>query len=473
MDIHSGSVEVCPHQCLIYDGDLSAQLAVVVPFLRDGLRDGWQCIYGSSPEAVRLVEAALASEGVDIEREKRRGALVLSSELAHLKEGKVDPAAMVAAVRAFVDQSLVAGFRGLCGAGDVGWEFGDAANFERVFEYEALLDRACSDLPVRFLCQYHRASVPGAALRDALVTHRDVYIGERLNANNMFYFPPELLREKRQGRGESEIADWLYQQIERKLDRDRAQHAVVHALERRLTERTAELDVANRQLKAFSYSLAHDLRAPLRAISGFGAALAEDWRHRMDADGRESLDRMLGAAKRMGDLIEGMLVLGRAVESDLERVSIDLSALAYEVGGEMRDGAPARAVELIVEDGLRAVGDPLLLRVMMTNLLSNAWKFTAQRPKARVEVGRQSSEHGSAIFFVRDNGAGFDAQQAHRLFGMFQRLHRQEDFPGTGVGLATVERIIARHGGRIWAESESGKGAVFFFSLPQANGALH
>jgi signal transduction histidine kinase len=265
----------------------------------------------------------------------------------------------------------------------------------------------------------------------------------------------------------------MYQQLERKLNTERARGATAYELERRLSERTAELDVANRQLKAFSYSLAHDLRAPLRAISGFGAALAEDWRDHLDPDGRESLDRMLGAAKRMGDLIEGMLVLGRAVESDLQRVSVDLTALAYEVGGEMRDVAPARAVELIVEDGLRAVGDPVLLRVMMTNLLSNAWKFTARRPNARVEVGRQASEHGSATFFVRDNGAGFDAQQADRLFGMFQRFHRQEDFPGTGVGLATVERIISRHGGRIWAESEPGKGATFLFSLPQANGALH
>jgi signal transduction histidine kinase len=472
MDVHAGPVGTY-HQCLICDGELSAPLPVIAPFLQAGLRDNWRCVYVGSPEGVRLVEAALVAKGVDVEREQRRQALILSSDLSHLKDGKVDPLSMVAAVRASVEASLAAGFQGLCGAGDVGWEFGDEANFDRLLEYEALLDGACLSLPVRFICEYRRGSVPGGALRDALVTHRAVHVGQRLDANNAFYFPPELLQEKRKGRGEAEIAEWMCRQIEHRLDSQRAEGAIAYELERRLSERTAELAVANRQLKAFSYSLAHDLRAPLRAINGFGAALAEDWRHRLDPDGRESLDRMLGAAKRMGDLIEGMLVLGRAVESDLQRVSVDLTELAYEVGGEMRDVAPARSVELIVDDGLRAVGDPLLLRVMMTNLLSNAWKFTARRATARVEVGRRASEHGSATFFVRDNGAGFDMQQADRLFGMFQRFHRQEEFPGTGVGLATVERIISRHGGRIWAESAPGKGATFFFSLPQANGALH
>jgi signal transduction histidine kinase len=212
--------------------------------------------------------------------------------------------------------------------------------------------------------------------------------------------------------------------------------------------------------------VSHDLRAPLRAISGFGSALAEESGDRLDPAGRENLERMLCAAERMGDLIEGMLVLGRAVESDMRRVSVDLGALAQEVARDLRAAEPGRSVDLVIGGDLRVMGDPVLLRAVITNLLGNAWKFTSHGPQARIEVGRRETPGDGTVFFVADNGVGFDMQYAGKLFGAFQRLHGQDEFPGTGVGLATVERIISRHGGRIWAESRPGEGATFFFSLP-------
>jgi signal transduction histidine kinase len=158
-----------------------------------------------------------------------------------------------------------------------------------------------------------------------------------------------------------------------------------------------------------------------------------------------------------------MLVLGRALDGELARAPVDLTALARELGDELREAEPRRAVELVVHDGLAAVGDPVLLRAALANLLGNAWKFTARRPRARVEVGR-----AGAAFFVRDDGAGFDMAHVGKLFGAFQRLHREDQFPGTGVGLATVERIVSRHGGRIWAEGRPDEGATFYFTLPEA-----
>jgi light-regulated signal transduction histidine kinase (bacteriophytochrome) len=212
--------------------------------------------------------------------------------------------------------------------------------------------------------------------------------------------------------------------------------------------------------------VSHDLRAPLRGIAGFGAVLAEECGDRLGDDGRQYLGRMLAGVKRMEELIEGMLTLGRVVAADMRRASVDLTALADDVAQDLRAAEPNRSVELVVQDGLRAFGDATLLRAVLANLLGNAWKFTSHRADPRVEVGGRGREGDAPIFFVRDNGAGFDMSHAGKLFGAFQRLHRQDEFPGSGIGLATVERIISRHGGRIWAESRPGEGATFLFSLP-------
>lgn len=238
-------------------------------------------------------------------------------------------------------------------------------------------------------------------------------------------------------------------------------------LEVRVRERTAELEAANRELEAFSYSVSHDLRAPLRAIDGFSRVLEEDYAAVLDEEGRGHLERIRRAVQRMGGLIDDMLQLARVSRRELRPDAVDLSRLAEELVGERRSAQPGREVEVSIQPGLRAWGDPPLLRAVLANLLDDAWKYTGRTPHPRIEFGA-GEVVGERAYYVRDNGVGFDMQYADKLFGAFQRLHSEREFPGTGVGLATVARIIHRHGGRVWAEGEPGKGAAFYFTLPQA-----
>ena len=235
-------------------------------------------------------------------------------------------------------------------------------------------------------------------------------------------------------------------------------------LEQRVQERTQELRAANAELEAFSYSVSHDLRAPLRAIDGFSQMVLSRYADKLDADGRHALERVRAGSERMGVLIDSMLELSRLGRRPMEFRDVDLSALAAEVVEELRAAEPERDVEVLIEPNVSAVGDKELLRVALQNLLGNAFKFTSQQPHARVQFGR--TEHaGQAAIFVRDNGVGFDMNNADKLFRPFERLHSESEFSGTGIGLATVHRIIARHGGRVSAEGAIGDGATFYFTL--------
>lgn len=236
-------------------------------------------------------------------------------------------------------------------------------------------------------------------------------------------------------------------------------------LEQRVIERTAQLQAANRELESFAYSVSHDLRAPLRSIDGFSRALLDDYQGKLDATGQDYLRRVRAASQRMATLIDDLLALSRVTRSEMRCVTTDLSALAHEIVADLRREQPERGgVDIRIARGIQVQGDPSLLRAALDNLLRNAWKFTARQPEVRIEVGVEQNE-GRSIYFVRDNGVGFDMKYAGKLFGAFQRLHSDADFPGTGIGLATVHRIIRRHGGEIWAEAAVGKGAVFFFTL--------
>ncbi|KYF77136.1 hypothetical protein BE17_26975 [Sorangium cellulosum] len=236
-------------------------------------------------------------------------------------------------------------------------------------------------------------------------------------------------------------------------------------LELRVLDRTAQLSAANRELEAFSSSVSHDLRAPLRTINGFGTALLEDYGDRLDEEGKVFLNHIRAASRRMGTLIDDMMNLSRVTRSAMERRKVDLSGMAREILAELRKEDRERSVELVIADGLSASGDERLLRIAFQNLLGNAWKFTSKRPQARIEFGSAEQAAGRAAYFVRDDGAGFDMSRADRLFTAFERLHTTSDFQGTGIGLATVQRVIDRHGGRIWAEGAVGKGATFYFTL--------
>jgi signal transduction histidine kinase len=236
-------------------------------------------------------------------------------------------------------------------------------------------------------------------------------------------------------------------------------------LEDLVADRTRELEAANKELQAFSYSVSHDLRAPLRGIDGFSRLLFDECGDRLDESSKNHLQRIRAATQRMGALIDDLLVLSKVTRAEMTRSRADLSAIAQTIVNELRNTHPRRQVIARVDPGLIAVGDAPLLRVVLENLIGNAWKFTGKTPEARIEFGAMDDSTDRRIFFVRDNGAGFDMTYADKLFGAFQRLHGMDDFPGTGVGLASVQRIITRHGGRIWAEAAVGLGATFYFTL--------
>ena len=245
-------------------------------------------------------------------------------------------------------------------------------------------------------------------------------------------------------------------------------------LEERVLERTAQLQISNKELESFSYSVSHDLRAPLRGIAGFSEALNDEYADVLGEDGKQYLTRIQANTRRMGQLIDDLLSLARITRHELKHQEVDLSKLAGEIADELRAQEPQRRVEFEIEEQAEARGDAGLLKIVLANLLGNAWKFTSALAEAKIQFGvlhqtplpqdENGEKHaGEKVFFVRDNGVGFNMAYANKLFGAFQRLHSVDEFPGTGIGLATVQRIIQRHGGRIWAEAEVDKGATFFF----------
>ena len=245
----------------------------------------------------------------------------------------------------------------------------------------------------------------------------------------------------------------------------RAAERKIQDLNARLTRDKTELEVVNRELEAFSYSVSHDLRGPLRAIDGFSQALLDDCGEALDEVGRDHLARVRRAAQRMGHLIDDLLMLARVARADLAIETVDMSALAEAILGGLATVEPERRVSITVEPGVVASGDRRLLAIALENLLGNAWKFTSRRDLAEIAFGHEEQD-GRAAFFVRDNGAGFDMAHAEQLFRAFQRLHDARAYPGSGIGLATVQRVIHKHGGRVWATSEVDRGATFYFALP-------
>lgn len=269
---------------------------------------------------------------------------------------------------------------------------------------------------------------------------------------------------RRNEKGEfSRMAGIVQDITERKLAQARIQQLNAE-LERRVQERTADLKASNKELEAFAYSVSHDLRAPLRGIDGWSLALVEDYGAQLDEQAQEYLARVRSEAQRLGVLIDDLLQLSRITRDRLQPSVVDLSAVAGTVAGRLRESYPDRRLAFLIAPGLTAVADARLLEIALTNLLDNAVKFTRPRAEARIEFS-QSEDGGVPAFCVRDNGVGFDMAYAGKLFGAFQRLHRTSEFPGTGIGLATVQRIIRRHGGRVWAQAERDRGAAFFFTL--------
>ncbi len=235
-------------------------------------------------------------------------------------------------------------------------------------------------------------------------------------------------------------------------------------LEARVEERTAELATVNKELESFAYSVSHDLRAPLRAIDGFSKALLDDYAGKLDEQACHYLDRVRTGSQKMSGLIDDLLDLSRITRIALRKESVSLTELGRSVVADRQNREPSREVTIEIANGLTACGDPRLITIVLVNLLGNAWKYTGKRPQAKIAFGQENKEN-ETVFYVRDNGAGFDMAYVDKLFTPFQRLHQDSDFEGTGIGLATVQRIVARHGGRIWVEAAVDEGATFFFTL--------
>jgi PAS domain S-box-containing protein len=285
-------------------------------------------------------------------------------------------------------------------------------------------------------------------------------------------------------RGESGELPRIHGSTQDITERKQAQEKILRlnaGLEGRVRRRTAQLEAVNRQLEAankemetFSYSVSHDLRSPLNTIDGFSQLLERTAGEKIGEKGQHYLRRIRAGTRQMGELIESLLSLARLSRNSLKSGPVDLADIARQVAQECRDREPAREVNVCIPESLSAEGDPSLLSVVMSNLIGNAWKFTSRQVVARIDVGRETAVNGETVYFVKDNGAGFDMAYADKLFGTFQRLHSPADFSGSGIGLATVQRIITRHGGRVWADAREGQGANFYFTLgvAQADSAL-
>jgi len=258
--------------------------------------------------------------------------------------------------------------------------------------------------------------------------------------------------------------DAMTEALERDMTGRKKAEEEVRALNKDLEHHVRQLEESNRELEAFSYSVSHDLRSPLRSIDGFSIALLEDQKDKLDAEGRDYLDRIRGATQRMAQLIDDLLTLSRVARFEMKRERVDLSAVAAGMAAQLRKNDPGRSAEFVIAEGCIAYGDERLLTVVLDNLFANAWKFSEHKPDSVVEFGAELRSD-AVVYFIKDTGAGFDMAYADKLFNPFQRLHKMSEFPGTGIGLATVKRIINRHGGRVWIESELNKGTTVYFTL--------
>jgi len=441
------------HLCLIYETQ-QEQFAAAIPFLRIGLERGEKCIYIADDNAVSTVLEAMRAQGMGVDSALQSGALSLATKQeAYLKQGYFDPDWMIGFLKQTTEAALSAGFSALRVTGEMTWALGGDPGAERLMEYESRLNYLLSEIPCLAICQYNRQRFSPEVILDVIRTHPIVVYGGTV-CRNFYYVPPgEFLAPNQPPREVERLLTNIREreQVENELRRARDE------LEARVRERTAELEL-------FTYSVSHDLRAPVRQILSFARLLAEEVGPHLDPQPRKHLAFVQQASERMERMLDGLLKLSQAGRRELAKRVVELRPLLEGVLADLKSDLEGRQIELEIGELPAAECDPDLIRQVFANLLSNAVKFTRPRERAIIQVGHTALD-GRPVIFVRDNGVGFDMKSAGKLFGVFQRLHGREDFAGTGIGLATVQRIVQKHGGRVWAESQPDQGATFYFSL--------
>ena len=462
--LETAVAHIAPHDhlCLIYETP-EEQFAAVAPYVREALRTRSRFVYVADDNTAGAVLDGLRRAGIDVDAAVRDGALVVTGKRdTYLRDGSFDPDRMIAFLAEATRAAEEAGFTSLRVTGEMTWALGADEGNERLLEYEAKLNHFFPGHNASAICQYNASRFRPEVVSQVIQTHPQVIYGG-LVCKNAYYVPPdEFLRPDQPGLHVRRLLLNI-------LEREKAEEEIRElnaTLERRVEERTRMLEAANREMESFAYTVSHDLRAPLRSIAFYGDVLDEDFGDTMPSGAAEYVGRIRAEAMRTMRLVDDLLGLARVQRADLRVEPVDLSEMASGILAELRQLHPLRAVDARVEPGVVAQGDPALLRSVLQNILGNAWKYSARQPRATVEFGAAVRE-GVRAFYVRDDGVGFSQAKAHRLFEPFQRLHGGE-FEGTGVGLAAVKRIVTRHGGKVWAESEPGKGATFWFTLPEA-----
>ncbi len=488
-----GKLGVHDHLCLIYETQ-AEQFAAVIPYMKLGLERGEKCLYVVDDNTAATVINSMKAAGIEVESAIEAGKLIIvSKQEAYLKRGYFDPDWMIDFLQRATDEAKATGFSALRITGEMTWTLGGDPGVERLMEYEAKLNYFFPQNDALAICQYNRHRFSPELLKDVIATHPLVICGG-LVCRNLYYVPPdEFLGEDRSAReierllaniinrekveGElrryqahlEELVKARTAELEAKIiERQRAEDEIRRLnqeLEQRVLDRTAQLEASIKELEAFTYSVSHNLRAPVRHIDGFLELLQQRLTPTLDAQSQHYMQTIASSARHMGLLIDDLLSFSRMGRHELSRQSVDLNGLVREIIREFEPEARGRDIHWRVADLPVVTGDHAMLRMVLVNLISNALKFTRSREPVEIEIG-STCQDNEAVFWVRDNGVGFDPKYADKLFGVFQRLHPAEEFEGTGIGLANVRRIINRHGGRTWAQGEVDHGATFYFSLP-------